>query len=63
MHWNIGEMILPYIITAALRNGKLELKTKFQDSKFGERLNVKEKLKQNKRNNQCNFNSQKKGIS
>lgn len=49
------------IIVSILKNRKIELKFEFRDSKSSERLNMKEKLNQNKSNNFNNYNSYKKG--
>lgn len=48
------------IIISILRNRELMLKIEAKDSKFGKGLNIKKKLNQNKKKNQCNYNSLRK---
>lgn len=58
------QVITVDIIISALRNKEFELKTKSKYSKFSKGLYIREKLKQTKKkkkkNNLCNFNSDKK---
>lgn len=56
------QVITVDIIISALRNKEFELKTKSKYSKFSKGLYIREKLnqKKKKKNNLCNFNSDKK---
>lgn len=61
LEYRTGELTID-IITSALKNRKLKLKSDFKGTKSGKGLNVKQKLNNNKNNNNFNnYNSYKKG--